>query len=63
LLGQPLRSAFAPNEITELAKRHGWRQIGDTNLQDWLKETPGLSLRRRQIGPQWLESIWAREIA
>ncbi len=63
LMGEPLRSAFAPTEIAELATRHGWRQISDTNVQDWLKETPGLRLRRRQIGLQWLESIWVGEIA
>jgi methyltransferase (TIGR00027 family) len=63
LLGEPLRSAFAPTEIAELAKQHGWRQISDSNLQDWLKETPGLTLKRRQIGLQWLESIWVGEIS
>ena len=63
LMGEPLRSAFAATEIAELAQRHGWRQISDTNIHDWLKETPGLRLRRRQIGLQWLESIWVGEIA
>jgi len=58
LMGEPVRSAFAPNEITNLAGSHGWRLISDTNIEDWLKETPGLKLRRRQIGLQWLESIW-----
>ncbi len=61
LLGEPVRSAFAPAEFTDLAKSHGWRLISDTNIQDWLKETPGLSLKRRQIGLQWLESIWVGE--
>jgi methyltransferase (TIGR00027 family) len=58
LMGEPVRSAFAPSEITDLARWHGWRAISDTNIEDWLKETPGLKLRRRQIGLQWLESIW-----
>jgi methyltransferase (TIGR00027 family) len=58
LMGEPVRSAFAPNAITHLTRSHGWRLISDTNIEDWLKETPGLKLRRRQIGLQWLESIW-----
>ena len=63
LLGEPLRSAFSPEEITALAKSHGWRRIEDSTVQDWLKETPGLNLTRRRIGVQWLESIWVGEIA
>jgi methyltransferase (TIGR00027 family) len=63
LLGEPLRSAFAPDELTALAKSHGWRRIQDSDVQDWLKETPGLTLKRRQIGVQWLESIWVGEIS
>jgi methyltransferase (TIGR00027 family) len=62
LLGEPLRSAFSPSEITDLAKSHGWRRIKDSNVQDWLKETPGLKLTRRRIGMQWQESIWVGEI-
>ena len=58
LMGEPVRSAFAPNAITHLTRSHGWRLISDTNIEDWLKEIPGLKLRRRQIGLQWLESIW-----
>jgi methyltransferase (TIGR00027 family) len=63
LMGEPVRSAFSPAEITDLAKSHGWRRIQDSNVQDWLKETPGLKLTRRRIGLQWLESIWVGEIA
>jgi methyltransferase (TIGR00027 family) len=63
LMGEPLRSAFSPGEMTDLAKSHGWRRIQDSNVQDWLKETPGLKLTRRRIGLQWLESIWVGEIA
>ena len=63
LIGEPLRSAFSPDEMTDLAKSHGWNRIQDTNVQDWLKETPGLTLTRRRIGLQWLESIWVGEIA
>jgi methyltransferase (TIGR00027 family) len=61
ILGEPLRSAFAPNELTDLALSHSWRLASDTNIEDWLQETPGLTLTRRQIGVQWLESIWVGE--
>jgi methyltransferase (TIGR00027 family) len=63
MMGEPVRSAFSPDEITDLAKSHCWRRIQDSNVQDWLKETPGLELTRRRIGLQWLESIWVGEIA
>jgi methyltransferase (TIGR00027 family) len=63
LIGEPLRSAFSPGEITDLAKSHGWNRIQDSNVQDWLKQTPGLKLTPRRIGLQWLESIWVGEIA
>lgn len=58
LLGEPVRSAFAPAEIAAMARSRGWRLISDTNVEDWLQETPGVKLTRRQIGLQWLESIW-----
>jgi methyltransferase (TIGR00027 family) len=61
LLGEPLRSAFTPAELTAVARSQGWRLMSDTNIQDWLKETPGLRLKRRRIGLQRLESIWVGE--
>ena len=63
LLGEPLRSAFEPDELTELAASHGWKRLQDSNIEDWLKETPGLKLTPRQIGVQYQESIWVGEIA
>jgi methyltransferase (TIGR00027 family) len=62
LLGEPVRSAFAPAEIAELAQSHGWRLGSDSNIDNWLEETPGVKLTRRQVGLQWLESIWVGEI-
>ncbi len=62
LMGEPVRSAFESAEMTKLARSHSWRVASDTTVKDWLKETPGLKLRRRQIGLQWLESIWIGEI-
>jgi methyltransferase (TIGR00027 family) len=63
LFGEPLRSAFSPNEMAELARSHSWRAESDTTVDDWLRETPELKLKRRQVGLQWLESIWMGEIA
>jgi len=63
LVGEPLRSAFAADEITALAASHGWTRIQDSDLPDWLKETPGLKLAQRRIGIQFLESIWVGEIS
>jgi methyltransferase (TIGR00027 family) len=61
MMGEPLRSAFDPAQMTELAQSHGWRLMSDTTVKDWLKETSDLTLRRRRIGLQWLESIWVGE--
>ena len=61
LLGEPVRSAYAPAEIAALARDRSWRKVSDTNIEDWLHETPGLTLKRWQIGLQWLESIWIGE--
>jgi methyltransferase (TIGR00027 family) len=58
LLGEPLRSAFAPEEMAQLAQSRGWRLIQDSNITDWLKETPDIKITPRQIGVQWLESIF-----
>jgi methyltransferase (TIGR00027 family) len=59
LLGEPVRSAYSPRELTDLAKARGWQQTSDSGIEDWLQEmTPGLNLTRRQVGLQWLESIW-----
>ena len=61
VLGEAVRSAFTGAEIAVLAREHCWRLQSDTNVEDWLKETPGLTLKRWQIGLQWLESIWVGE--
>ncbi len=63
VFGEPLRSAFTPQEMTELARSHSWRVESDTSIDEWLRETPRVKLRRRQVGLQWLESVWIGEIA
>jgi methyltransferase (TIGR00027 family) len=62
LMGEPVQSAFDPPEMTELTRSQGWTQTSDTTIEDWLTWTPGLKLTRRQIGLQWLESIWTGEV-
>ncbi len=62
LLGEPVRAAYAPTEITEIAKSYGWACTADSGIEDWLRElTPGLRLTRRQAGLQWFERIWVGE--
>ena len=61
-LGEPCAQPSAQAEIAQLARSHAWRPTSDTNIEDWLRETPGLKLTRRQVGLQWLESIWVGEI-
>jgi methyltransferase (TIGR00027 family) len=59
LLGEPVRSAYSPIEITELATDCGWACVDDSGIQDWLRDlTPGLRLTKRQAGLQWFERIW-----
>jgi methyltransferase (TIGR00027 family) len=62
LMGEPLRAAFEPAEMAELTRSHGWRVLSDTTVHDWLRETPGVKLKPRQVGLQWLESIWIGEL-
>jgi methyltransferase (TIGR00027 family) len=59
LLGEPVRSAYSPAELTDLAKTCGWARTADSGIQDWLRDpTPGLRLTKRQAGLQWFERIW-----
>ncbi len=52
-----------PEEMTDLARKHSWRLLSNTTIEDWLKDTPALKLTSRQVGLQWLESIWVGETA
>ena len=62
LLGEPVRSAYAPAGITGLAKTCGWTCTQESGIEDWLHDlTPGLRLTRRQAGLQWFERIWVGE--
>jgi methyltransferase (TIGR00027 family) len=63
MLGEPARSAFEPAEMTDLALSHSWRLISNSTIEDWLKDTSALKLTSRQVGLQWLESIWVGEAA
>jgi O-methyltransferase involved in polyketide biosynthesis len=58
-LGEPVQSAYAPPEITELAKMCGWGCTADSGIQDCLRDlTAALRLTQRQAGLQWFERIW-----
>lgn len=62
LVGEPLRSAFTPAEMTELAQTCGWTTVADSGIEDWLRDlTPGFRLTRRQVGLQWFERILVAE--
>jgi methyltransferase (TIGR00027 family) len=62
LLGEPVRSAYAPPEITDLGRESGWTCTADSGIEDWLRDlTPGLRLTKRQAGLQWFERIWVAE--
>jgi hypothetical protein len=57
-----VRSAYSPDEITDLGQTYGWTRTADSGIEDWLRElTPGLRLTRRQAGLQRLERIWVAE--
>jgi methyltransferase (TIGR00027 family) len=59
LMGEPVRSAYAPDELTGLAKTHGWGCTSDSNIEDWIPAmAPRLNLTKFRVGFQWLESIW-----
>jgi hypothetical protein len=62
LLGDPLRPAYAPAEITNIAKTCGGACTADSGIEDWLRDlTPGLPLAKRQAGLRWFERIWIAE--
>jgi methyltransferase (TIGR00027 family) len=62
LMGEPVRSAYSPTELAEAAKARGWAATADTGIEDWLRNlTPGLRLRKRDVGLQWFERIWVGE--
>lgn len=57
-----MRSAYSPDEITDLGQTYTWACKADSGIEDWLRELPpGLRLTRRQAGLQWLERIWVAE--
>jgi O-methyltransferase involved in polyketide biosynthesis len=64
LMGEPVRSAYTPAEITELAKTYGWMCTADSGIRDWLRDlTPAMRLTKRQAGLQWFERIWVARLA
>ena len=58
LIGEPIRSGFAGDEIARLAIDSGWNPTEDTGIEDWKRElSPSLNLTERKVGMQWYERI------
>jgi len=59
LIGEPVRSAFAPPELDALARNAGWSTVSNTGIDDWKPElAPSVDLTERAVGLQWHERIW-----
>jgi methyltransferase (TIGR00027 family) len=59
LIGEPVRSAFAPPELAQLASAAGWATSSDTGIGEWKQElAPELALSERAVGLQWNERVW-----
>jgi methyltransferase (TIGR00027 family) len=58
LMGEPLRSAYSPTEMSVAARSCGWTAMADSGIEDWLRDlTSGLRATKRQVGLQWFERI------
>lgn len=58
LMGEPIRSGFATDEIARLSLESGWKITQDTGIEDWKHEfSPSLKLTERSVGMQWYERI------
>lgn len=58
LIGEPIRSGFAEDEIARLALESGWDLTADTGIENWKHElSPNLELTERCVGMQWYERI------
>lgn len=58
LIGEPVRSAYTPSEMTKLAGEEGWGKVRDSGIEDWQSEFPITNpLTRRSVGMQWNERV------
>jgi hypothetical protein len=58
-LGEPCRSAYAPEEWSGVARQAGWMTRSDSGIQDWKRDlAPSLPLVEADGGMQWHERIW-----
>jgi hypothetical protein len=58
-LKEPIRSAYTPAEVSELARGIGWETIQNSGIEDWKTECrSSFSLNEKEVGMQWLERIW-----
>jgi methyltransferase (TIGR00027 family) len=59
IVGEPLISAFTPEEFARQASGAGWTTLSDTGIEDWIQElTPSLRITKKDVGTQWFERIW-----
>ncbi len=59
VMGEPVRSAFEPEELAALTRQTGWQTTSNTGIEDWLRAyAPTLALTERNVGLQWGERIW-----
>jgi methyltransferase (TIGR00027 family) len=58
-LGEPVRSAYTVEEMTEAVAASGWVTESNTGIEDWkTRLTPTLDLTEKKVGLQWGERIW-----
>lgn len=63
LIGEPVRSAYTPSEMENLANAAGWKLVSDSGIEGWQSEFPiATPLTRRKVGLQWNERIWVGKI-
>ncbi len=58
LIGEPIRSGYSNEELTQAAQESGWHLAENTGIEDWIRDlSPSLDLTERKVGMQWHERI------
>jgi methyltransferase (TIGR00027 family) len=59
LLGEPIRGAYTPDEMTQATNAAGWSTESDSGIEDWERKlTPHLVLTEKKVRLQWGERLW-----
>lgn len=59
LTGEPIITAFTPEEFANMLLSVNWVTLSDTDIEDWKQElTPTLKLSGKTIGIERFERIW-----